>query len=120
LTPSSTVPSTRLVIIWLKRCLARSLTDPALEFEPVGVGVGLGDALGVGVGVGEGEYVGVGEGEYVGDGLCAEAGTVSAGISSREIAAASAVDRVKLRVNFAIVSARTACRWDRCRRRQAA
>src|SRR3954464_14380750 len=63
LTPSSTVPSTRLVIIWLKRCLSRSLTDPALEFEPVGVGVdvgvGLGDALGVGVGVGEG----VGEGE---------------------------------------------------------
>src|SRR3954451_3057054 len=63
LTPSSTVPSTRLVIIWLKRCWARSLTDPALESEPVGVGVGvglglgLGDALGAGVGVG-----GVGEG----------------------------------------------------------
>ena len=28
--------------------------------------------------------------------------------------------RSKLRVNFAIVSARTACRWDRCRHRQAA
>ena len=38
LTPSSTVPSTRLVIIWLKRCLARSPTDPALESEPVTAG----------------------------------------------------------------------------------
>ena len=42
LTPSSTVPSTRLVIIWLKRCLARSPTEAALESEPVGVGVGVG------------------------------------------------------------------------------
>src|SRR3979409_1323003 len=51
LMPSSTVPSTRLVIIWLKRCFARSLIDPALESAPVG--------LGLGVGVGEGEGVGV-------------------------------------------------------------
>src|SRR3954452_13354328 len=58
LAPSSTVPSTRLVIIWLKRCLARSPIDPALESEPVGVGVG--------VGVGEGEGVGVGVGVGVG------------------------------------------------------
>jgi hypothetical protein len=133
LTPSSTVPSTRLVIIWLKRCLARSLTESALELDPIGVGVavgdglGLGDALGVGVGVGdglgdgvgEGEYSGVGEGEG-GVGLCADAGMVSAGVSSREIAAASATDRVKLRMDFAIISVRTACRWDRCRHRQAA
>src|SRR6202158_5454226 len=60
LTPSSTVPSTRLGIIWLRRCLARSLVEPALESEPVGVGVGVGvitalgegDGVGVGVGVG--------------------------------------------------------------------
>src|SRR6266702_4710182 len=38
LTPSSTVPSTRLVIIWLKRCLARSPIDPALESTPVTTG----------------------------------------------------------------------------------
>src|SRR6478609_270018 len=38
LMPSSTVPSTRLVIIWLKRCLATSLIEPALESEPVGPG----------------------------------------------------------------------------------
>src|SRR3978361_1308508 len=54
LTPSSTVPSTRLVIIWLKRCLARSLIDPALESEPVGVGLGVGLGVGVAVGVGAG------------------------------------------------------------------
>src|SRR3954447_23772647 len=42
LTPSSTLPSTRLVIIWLKRCLARSLIDPALESAPVGPGVEVG------------------------------------------------------------------------------
>src|SRR3954453_5176093 len=70
LAPSSTVPSTRLVIIWLKRCLARSPIDPALESEPVGVGVGVavgvGEGEGVGVGVGVGLGVGVGVG--VGDG----------------------------------------------------
>src|SRR5436853_7119838 len=40
LMPSSTVPSTRLVIIWLKRCLATSLIEPALESAPVGQGGG--------------------------------------------------------------------------------
>src|SRR5512141_153514 len=66
LTPSSTVPSTRLVIIWLKRCLPRSPIDPPLDPAPVGVGVG--------VGLTEGE--GVGDG--VGDGDCADAATVCA------------------------------------------
>src|ERR1700712_4882545 len=66
LTPSSTVPSTRLVIIWLKRCLARSLIDPALESEPVGVGLGVG--LGVGVAVGVGVGVGVGDCAVAADG----------------------------------------------------
>src|SRR5215831_6477199 len=40
LIPSSTVPSTRLVIIWLKRCLATSLTEAPLESAPVGQGGG--------------------------------------------------------------------------------
>src|SRR3977135_1059838 len=52
LTPSRTVPSTRLVIIWLKRCLARSLVEPALESEPGGVGGGVGVGVGVGGGAG--------------------------------------------------------------------
>src|SRR3979490_1573749 len=38
LMPSSTVPSTRLVIIWLKRCFATSVIEPALESAPVGQG----------------------------------------------------------------------------------
>src|SRR3981081_463745 len=100
LTPSSTLPSTWLVIIWLKRCLARSPIDPPLESTPVGVG------LGVGEGVGEGDGLGVGD--------CADVGAVCTGISTSEIAAVSAADKTKLRVNFAIISARTACRWDRC------
>jgi hypothetical protein len=62
-----------LVIIWLKRCLARSLIDPALESAPVGLGLGVGLGVTVGVGVGVGlpdaapigveEEVGVGDGE---------------------------------------------------------
>src|ERR1700709_1024699 len=64
LTPRSTVPSTRLVIIWLKRCLARSPLDAPLEAAPRGGGEGVGEGVGVGVGVG------------VGEGDCAEAGAV--------------------------------------------
>src|SRR5947207_14850968 len=80
LMPRSTVPSTRLVTIWLKRCLARSLIEPALLSAPVGVGVGVGVGVlmgaggvnvGVGVGLGDpaepGVDVGVGDGD--GDGL---------------------------------------------------
>src|SRR6266849_9010213 len=44
LTPSSTEPSTRWVIIWLKRCLPRSPIDPALESAPVTGGGGGGGA----------------------------------------------------------------------------
>src|ERR1700676_1207151 len=47
LTPSSTEPSTRLVIIWLKRCLPRSPIDPALESAPVTGGGGGGGGGGV-------------------------------------------------------------------------
>src|SRR5450755_4552493 len=45
LTPSSTEPSTRLVIIWLKRCLPRSSIDPALESAPVSSGGGGGGGV---------------------------------------------------------------------------
>src|SRR3954470_23165034 len=93
LMPSSTRPSTRLVIIWLKRWSASPLIELPLEPAPVGVGVGLGEADGVGVGVGLTDGVGVGVGETLGDGvgvgqvasaarfvrlqLCAAAGTAS-------------------------------------------
>src|SRR5215471_20961532 len=68
LTPSSTEPSTLLVIIWLKRWSARPLIDPPLESAPVGVGVGVGDADAVGKGVGVGVGVRDGDGDGVGDG----------------------------------------------------
>src|SRR3954454_19305241 len=51
LMPRSTVPSTRLVIIWLKRCLARSLIELPLESAPVVVGVGVDDDVEVDVDV---------------------------------------------------------------------
>src|SRR5947208_1269045 len=136
LMPSSTVPSTRLVIIWLKRCLARSLIEPALLSAPV-VGVGVGDAVavGVGVGVGVGDGLGVGEGLPEGDGVgvgvgfgvgssqlvsqraCADAGDVVIGASKRKMPAVSAAGTTKLVMRCAMISARTACRWDRCRHR---
>jgi hypothetical protein len=58
-----------LVIIWLKRCPARSLIDPALEPGRIAggalapradVGLGDGDGEADGVGVGDGLGVGVG------------------------------------------------------------
>jgi len=78
----------------LKRCLARSLIDAALESAPVGggvevgdvvgiglgleldVGVGLGELVlvGVGVGAGAGDDAGLGEGDGDGLGDCAAAG----------------------------------------------
>src|SRR4051794_11898186 len=67
LTPSSTSPSTRLVIIWLKRWSARPLIVFALFPAPVGVGEGVGETEGVGVGVGV--DVGVGVAVEVADGV---------------------------------------------------
>ena len=74
LTPSNTLPSTRLVIIWLKRCPARPLIEPALESAPVTGGalvsgvLARGSDVGLGVGDGEAEGVGVGDGVGVGVG----------------------------------------------------
>jgi hypothetical protein len=65
------LPSTRLVIIWLKRCPAKSLIEPALESAPVTGGVLLGAVLarGVDVGLGDGEAEGVGVGDGLGVGV---------------------------------------------------
>src|SRR3954467_2527108 len=73
LTPSSTLPSTRLVIIWLKRWSARPLIEPALESAPVTGVVLLFTVLAfgvdVGLGVGDGKEEGVGEGDGLGVGV---------------------------------------------------
>src|ERR1700676_3400933 len=88
LTPSNTVPSTRLVIIWLKCWIARFPIDPALESAPV-----------------------TGQGPSQ---LAAYEQVVSAPISASESApAVSSADTIQVLLNFAIVSARTACQWDR-------
>src|ERR1019366_528737 len=109
LTPSSTVPRTRLVIIWLKRWLATPLIDDPLEFAPVGVGLGDGDGSDVGDGVRDGELVG--DGSQL-QSPSADAGPICIGISTNQVAAISAADTTRLRENPAIVSARTACLWD--------
>src|ERR1700761_181254 len=123
LTPSSTEPSTGLVIIWLKRWPARSLMDLALLPPSVGVGEGVG--LGEGKGVGDGEGLGDGEpppfdGE--GDGLddgqillaqfWAAAGRVCTTVSMHANVAVSIAERSRLRTIAVIVSARTAWRSD--------
>jgi len=124
LTPSSTDPSTWLVIIWLKRWPARALIELPLLPPSVGVGAGAGEAdgdgdgLGEGVGVGVGVDVGVGVGVGVGvlvgdgDGDCAAAGCEPAIISTT---AATAVIRPEMnmwRMIPIMFSARTAWRWD--------
>src|SRR6266581_7490514 len=129
LMPSNTVPSTRLVIIWLKRCLARSLIEPALLSAPVGVGFGVGVGVGLGLGLGEGVGVGVGVGvdvdvevgvpvevslgvrvphsdtQLVRISPAADAGCI--GVSKSKIPAISAADTIKLVVRCAMVIART-------------
>lgn len=93
----------------------------------VGVGVGVGENVGTGngvvVGVGVGVAVGLGEGDGLGYSVTtnslftivappANVGTVCTWSITSEIAAVSAAGTTRLRVNLAIVSARTACRWD--------
>jgi hypothetical protein len=62
-----------LVIIWLKRCPARSLIDPAFEPGPASGGALVGGVLArgvdVGLGVGDGEAEGVGVGVGLGVGV---------------------------------------------------
>src|SRR5229473_7030465 len=113
LTPSSTEPSTRLVIIWLKRCLPRSPIDPALESAPV-----------TGGGGGGATTTTTGPLSQPSSHSPADAGEGWNCVSTSQVAAMSAADAMKLRVdlfvNLFIVSARTACRWDRCRHRREA
>ena len=113
LTPSSTEPSTWLVIIWLKRWLARSPIEPPLEPAPVGVGVGLGqdrrrlekatsnyaDGEDVGLGCPSGFAALRGGGRI---------GRASAAKQPRP--ARREMQRVAEKLS--IVSARTACRWS--------
>src|ERR1700759_2032130 len=117
LTPRSTEPSTRLVIIWLKRCCARPLIDPALEPAPVGVGTGVGEGDGEGVGMGDDDVLGDELGEGEGDGLCANAATPCAPIITSAIAAVSAADAIRFGADFAMVSTLKTCRSGRPRRR---
>src|SRR5271166_4275820 len=118
LTPSSTEPSTWLVIIWLKRWPASPLTELPLEPAPVGVGVGVGFVDGVGVGVGEGEELGEGLGDGLGEQEatsphCAAAGVASTTVNSNDSAAIRAALRARLRGAALMVSARTGCRRHR-------
>src|SRR5438876_3107317 len=131
LIPSSTVPSTRLVIIWLKRCFATSLIEPALESEPVGQGGNAATAtagpswtagplryeyeLLVDIDVDVEVEVDV---EHDVGAVCANATPDSPRRKNSEAAAINVAKTIQLREKFAMVSARTACRWDRCRHRR--
>src|SRR5690349_13193828 len=95
LTPSSTEPSTWLVIIWLKRWPATPLTEPPLLPAPVGDGLGVG--VGVGLGEGDGEGDGLGEKLHSLHSLWAFAGFVCAATSISDSIAPSAAERRTLR-----------------------
>src|SRR5437763_17094058 len=99
LTPSSTVPSTRLVIIWLKRWLARSPTELPLESAPVGVGEGGGDGLPDGVGVGH-AYSALTLSELVVYAAIAEVGERHSSTLTVKVTVA---ESIKLNVGMAIV-----------------
>src|SRR5439155_8021300 len=96
LTPSSTVPSTRPVIIWLKRCLARPLIDPPLESAPVSGG----GATDTGGGNAHGPLQSRTDDS-------ADAGTACRAISTSASADARRIEAIRLRASSAIVSART-------------
>src|SRR6201999_4584677 len=106
--------STWLVIIWLKRWLARPLIE--LPLVPPSVGVGLGK---VELGVGVGEADGLGDGVGVGppsppspSQLTSQAfaGRVCAAISTSESPATSAIEAISLSAPRFMVSARTTWR----------
>src|ERR1700761_860536 len=102
LTPSSTEPSTWLVIIWLKRWPARPLIELPLVPPSVGVGEGLGDGGGVGGGVGVG--VGVGVGQSALSHACAAAGRVCTAMSISDSTATSVAGRMRLRMSRVMIS----------------
>src|SRR5262245_51404152 len=136
LMPSSTVPSTRLVIIWLKRCLATSLMELALESAPVGQGGNAAAAggrspevssaaalrrlrVGLEVDVGVDAEVDVDvdveldvdvEHEVGAD--CAQATPDSPRRKSSAAATSMVAKTIQLREKPAMVTSRTGCRWD--------
>jgi hypothetical protein len=65
------------------------------------------------VGVG----VGVGSGHTSSKHPSANAGEACIGSNKSNVAAVKAADTTKRDLRFAMVSARTACRWGRCRHR---
>jgi hypothetical protein len=121
LTPSSTEPSTWLVIIWLKRWPASPLIELPLESAPEGVGVGVGegvtvglvDAVDVELGLGDGEGDGLGEQKLVSL-HCAVAGRVCPTTSTSETATIRAGPSAeRCGWTLAMVSARRGCRRHR-------
>src|SRR5579862_5177087 len=109
LTPSSTEPSTWLVIIWLKCALATLPIDPALHPAPVGrPSSALTLTLALTPDVGGGVEPGAG---------CANACPVSPPRNSSVAATTRMANPIQLLKNFAMVSARTAWRPDCCRHR---
>src|SRR5205823_12928882 len=100
LTPSSTVPSTRLVIIWLKRWLARPPIDPPLLSAPVTGGGPTARCNGGGVL------------QSSMHSACANAVDGCNCISTSQAAAARTADAIKPRASLTMISAHTACRWD--------
>src|SRR5579863_9570834 len=115
LTPSSTEPSTWLVIIWLKRWLARPLIELPLDPPSVGVGVGVGVGEAEGEGVGDGEVDGLGDGDGQGPSQspstkvivpldCATAEVVCRVTVTSEIAAVSANATIRLLAVLIMVS----------------
>src|ERR1700761_2644403 len=134
LTPSSTEPSTWLVIIWLKRWPARPLTElplvpPSVGGVGVGVGVGQGVAVltaeaelgvnaevdsalgklvvGANVGEGDGEGDGVGVGEHPVTRSAADACCVCMTTAISKNAALSAAGRTMVRMSLTMISAHT-------------
>src|SRR5882724_7427427 len=110
LTPSSTVPSTRLVIIWLKRWSARPLIEAPLESAPVtGGGSGATAAGGGGGGV----VTWQGPSQQLSK---HSSSAWACPIAANEHAEMSAAEIARLRTSLITISARTACR-DRRRAR---
>src|SRR5882757_7491587 len=129
LTPSSTLPSTRLVIIWLKRWPARPPIEAPLESAPVtgggGVDTGGGQvppsyglhstgACCVG-GACVGGVVGCDEGQFSKHSLSAppDCACACGAFRAKAHTAATANAMTRLRTILIMVSARTACRDHR-------
>src|SRR6476469_6740769 len=99
--PTGCGPAVPLVIIWLKRWLARPLMELPLEPPSVGVGVGVGDWLG-------GGDCSIGHGPSQSDSDCAAAGCVCSAINASDAVATRTAEKIRRRASSIMVSARTA------------